>query len=578
MSQLYNCGFFLQLIFGSKLNVMRRFLLLLLLLVGFTQLYGQTYTKLRDSALNLMRGAKDSAGLRKSFDLYKKAFKQYPEKVDRLGLYKASVVAGELREFDSGFSYLERLLGFNTLSDPSWSYVAGPYTDYEFKNYKEDKRWQALVAKGIMLKNQFYKNLSDKQADFQQNEKTLLDFSKYKSGKSLYDAILAFNKFTPKKYRNYSIKTRVTDSLNTSYYLRLPDPYNPQKSYPVLFFLHGAVRGNALSEYQNESILGDWNRYYTKYADANQVIMIYPKASRQYNWMTPDDGFFMIPAMLKEVKKSINVDDDKVFITGHSNGATGSFSYLMKQQSPFAGFYGFNTQPKVYTGGTFIRNIQNRSFFNVSTDEDYYFPPDANDTLNVMMKKIGADYQDHRYNGWPHWFPQFDESEPAYPLLFDDLMKRKRNPYQTSLYWECDDLKYGESDWLRINSLDTLGTAKSWHKNINFDILKLVSYDQTRDTVLTTDTLLKAFNFPRKSAAVKANYQNNVFRIESSLTKSITIFISPRMVNMRKPVLVYLNGKKVAQHQPVYDRKFIAERFNRNFDRKALWVDHIDVK
>lgn len=112
--------------------------------------------------------------------------------------------------------------------------------------------------------------------------------------------------------------------------------------------------------------------------------------------MGPDDGFFMIPEILKEIKQTINVNDDKVFISGHSNGATGSFSYLMKQQSPFAGFYGFNTQPKVRTGGTFIRNIANRSYFNISTDEDYYFPPAANDSLNVIMTNLKADYQDHR--------------------------------------------------------------------------------------------------------------------------------------------------------------------------------------
>jgi len=47
----------------------------------------------------------------------------------------------------------------------------------------------------------------------------------------------------------------------------------------------------------------------------------------------------------------------------------------MNQPTPFAGFYGFNTQPKVFTGGTFVENIKNRSFINFSTDQDYYFHP-----------------------------------------------------------------------------------------------------------------------------------------------------------------------------------------------------------
>lgn len=120
--------------------------------------------------------------------------------------------------------------------------------------------------------------------------------------------------------------------------------------------------------------------------------------------MTSDKGFFIVPAIVKQLKKAININDNKIFITGHSNGATGSFSYLIKQPTQFAGFYGFNTEPKVYTGGTFIENVLNRSFINFSTDQDYYFPPNANDSLNKLMDSINADYKDYRYKGFPHWF------------------------------------------------------------------------------------------------------------------------------------------------------------------------------
>src|SRR5699024_9908672 len=132
----------------------------------------------------------------------------------------------------------------------------------------------------------------------------------------------------------------------TSYFIHLPKNYNPQKEYPLLFFLHGAVNGNKLQSFQTpELALHNWNRFYTKYASQNNVILVFPSGGEKYNWMYPGDGFFMVPEMLKRIKNSINVNDDKVFISGHSNGATGSFSYLMKQPTEFAGFYGFNTYP-----------------------------------------------------------------------------------------------------------------------------------------------------------------------------------------------------------------------------------------
>jgi len=292
--------------------------------------------------------------------------------------------------------------------------------------------------------------------------------------------------------------------------------------------------------------------------------------------MYPDKGFFMVPQILKNIKRFINVDDDRVFITGHSNGATGSFSYLMKQPSPFAAFYGFNTRPRVATGGTFIRNILNRSWFNVSTDLDYYYPPGAHDSLTKVMKSLGADYQDHRFNGFTHGFPQYNESEPAYKLLFADLDNRKRNPFKNTIYWECDDLKYGECDWMKITALDTTHTPATWQQNITFPIKKWIVLDK-KNVPHEVDTLVTAFNYRHRSGAVKATYENNVFTVETSDVRSFRLLLSPEMVDMSKPVSVIVNGKLYSKQQVKYNKEFMVDNFKNTLDRSAIWVNHIDV-
>jgi len=557
---------------------MKRLLIIVLLLFSYSQLSAQSYKKLADSALRLMWKAKDTVDYRKSLNLYEEAFKLYPKEINTTGLYKASVIASELKNNDKAFYYLEKILAMNNEENTTWDYLTFVYPQKEYENLFNDKRWSIILGKAENMKAAFFEKLSAKQKEFEKGAFKDLDLAQAKDGRQAYEMIKSFNNFQPKKEVNYSVKFNITDSINTSYFVSLPANYNPKKHYPVLFFLHGAVQGNSLSEYQMPSwVLEGWNRFYTKYAALNHVIMVYPKGSKKYNWMGPDDGFFMIPAMLKEIKQSINVDDDKVFITGHSNGATGSFSYLMKQQSPFAGFYGFNTQPKVRTGGTFIKNILNRSYFNVSTNEDYYFPPDANDSLNVIMTDLIADYQDHRYIGWPHWFPQFDESEPLYPMIFRDIAGRKRNPFQSNIYWESDDVKYARADWIKINQLDTLSKRANWHQNINFNIHKLLSYNK-QDSLITTDTLVKAFNFPRKSGVVKGLYKNNEFHLETSAVKSISVLISPEMVDMNRPIVIYVNGIKKATHKAIYDKNFIITNFRETYDRKAIWVDKINIQ
>src|SRR5690606_2824298 len=498
----------------------------------------ENYSTLTQKALETMWKSKDETGYKKALDMYEEAFRIYPDSIDGTGLYKASVLASELKDYDKAFKYLTPLVAMKIDKDgyQGWKYIVGKYSEKEYKNLISDARWSNLKINAQKDKKQFYNKLKEEEDEFYKASE--IDLSQIKNTKKLYKAIKQFAHYKPKNNQNYSISFIINDSLKTSFFIHLPKKYNPEKKYSVLFFLHGAVRNNALADYQlADWNLGNWNRFYTKYAEQNDVILVFPKGSKQYNWMTSDDGFFMIPEMLKQIKKTINVDDDKVFISGHSNGATGSFSYLMKQPTQFAGFYGFNTQPKVFTGGTFIENSKNRSFINFSTDQDYYYPPNANDDFTKLMNQINADYKEYRYNGFPHWFPKFDESEPAYVILFNDLLLRKRNPFPKTINWEFDDENYGNIDWISNIKLDTLSAKANWHKELNFKIDKWLSYDNN-DSLVAQVVDKNAFDFPRKSGKIKAEYNNNIFRIETSDIQSFSINISPEIVNIKKKVKV----------------------------------------
>ncbi|KFC19568.1 alpha/beta hydrolase-fold protein [Chryseobacterium sp. FH1] len=555
---------------------MRYCLALFLVVFGFLGRAQENYSTLAQKALETMWKAKDEAGYKKALDMYENAFKIYPDSIDGTGLYKSSVIASELKDYDKAFKYLAPLAAMETDEDgyPGWTYILDAETEY--KNLLSDARWVSLKAKALKDKEQFYAELLSRENEFYNASENNL--KEIRDPKILYQEIRKFNSYKQKNNRDYSISFKVNDSIKTSFFIHLPKNYDPSKKYPLLFFLHGAVKNNALADYQlADWNLGDWNRYYTKYAEQNDVILVFPKGSRQYNWMSPDDGFFMIPEMVKLVKRAINIDDNKVFISGHSNGATGSFSYLMKQPTLFAGFYGFNTYPKVFTGGTFVENIKNRFFVNFSTDQDYYYPPNANDDLNKLMNATKADYKEYRYNGFPHWFPKFDESEPAYKILFNELTKRKRNPFPKEISWEFDDEKYGTIDWLSDIKLDTLKPRADWHKDLNFKITKWLEYDE-KDSLITKTVDKNAFDFPRNSGKIKAEYDSNVFYIKVSKIKSFSIKISPEMVNLKKRVKVYINGKLYFNRKVEYDRELMLQNFENNKDREQVWVNSIELK
>lgn len=557
---------------------MKYYTVLFLLLFNFFAKAQKDYSALTEKASEVMEEAKDETGYRKALVLYEEAFRMYPENIDGEGLYSASVLASKLKNNDRAFQYLMSLslIKADGNNYPGWSYIIGKNSEKEYSTLLSDPRWNTLKQKAAAYKKLFYNELQEKENEFYLTHKNTL--KEIVNPETLYNEIKNFNPYEPKKDRNYSIAFKINDSVKTSFFIHLPKNYTPQKKYSLLFFLHGAVRNNELIDYQMADWnLSGWNRYYTKYAEQDDVILVFPRASKQYNWMLSDDGFFMIPEMLKQIKKAVNIDDSKVFISGHSNGATGSFSYLMKHPTPFAGFYGFNTYPKVFTGGTFAENIKNRSFINFSTDQDYYYPPNANDDFTKLMNGISADYKEYRYKGFPHWFPQFDESEPAYKIIFKDLKTRKRNLFPKEISWELDDNRYGNIDWISDIRLDTLSKKSSWHKELNFKINKWMAYDD-KDSLIVKDVNKNAFDFPRKSGKIKAAYDHNIFRIETSAIKSFAVNISPEAVDLKEKVKIYVNGKLYFNGKVKYNREFMLQNFNDTKDREQVWINYIEVK
>lgn len=547
---------------------------ILSLLLGM-HLSGQTsYSTLLRQGIKASADATDSTAFRNALILFQKAFTAYPDSIEEQGYYEASVLAAQLNEREEALHYLDSLVEMEGIYGPGYQFLLDEDAESEYKNLFREARWDTLLVRAQRQKEVFFRKLKNQEVEFfAQRPAPSLNEKK----EELYFQLKQSNNYKRKAQRNYSIMFHINDSIGSSYYVHLPADYSPDRQYPLLFFLHGAVRYSKLSDFQSEYILGDWNRFYTQYADKHDIILVFPQANKQYNWMSSDEGFFMIPAILKEIKTALNIDDNKVFISGHSNGATGSFSYWMKQPTPFAGFFGFNTQPKVCTGGTFLKNGLNRFFVNFSTDQDYYYPPQANDSLQVLASSLHLNYEDHRYNGFPHWFPQFNESESAYRIIFEKIRTHSRNPFPEEINWETDDIRYGRMDWLNILELDTLRSRADWHNTLNFGIHKWLEYNE-KEELTTKDVDRQAFDFPRKSGVINAKFDNNIFSIKTSCVKAFRLYISPEMVDIKQPISVYVNGERVFREKVKYDDEFMMSTFNEQKDRTQIWVNYIDIR
>ena len=165
-------------------------------------LHGQeNYSKLTEEALETMWEAKDTVGYRKSLDMYERAFSLFPDSIDEIGLYKVSVLASDLKEYDKAFKYLTLLFELkpNLTWDPNWSYILGEDSENKYKNLLSDIRWNDLRQKAVKAKQTFYEELNANEKEFYASNKVPL--YKGKDGKALYKEIRRKDGYLQKKTR-----------------------------------------------------------------------------------------------------------------------------------------------------------------------------------------------------------------------------------------------------------------------------------------------------------------------------------------------------------------------------------------
>lgn len=455
---------------------------------------------------------------------------------------------------------------------------------------RDDLQWQALMSQVSALREQERQEKIKASLPFRSYQQELglqanrhVDsLSQIKSAAALYKAI---QEGRPKHHytrngRYVYAWAKLADSLEFSYLIQLPLNFDPGRPHPLLVVLHGAVGRQSRIPDVSDSTTAfvPFGRMFMQKASESGFIAVFPNSSARYNWMMPDDGFELVPELVRQVKHLYAIDDSRVYVTGHSNGATGAFSYLMKQPGLFAAFSGLNNRPQVRTGGTFFRNALNRSFYNVATDYDYYFPLEGHRAVTGLAQKLGIDWRNQEISGHrSHGYlinTKDSLAHQVYGPLFDYMSGQTRNPFKSNLYWECDDTKHGRCDWLEIAKLDTARRAAVWQSPVN---VAATGWRDMMNPAVLLDSTSQAFELPRQSGAVQATYARNRFDLKTSRVGKVRIYLSPEMVDLKQNVKVAINGRTVFDGPVDMDRSFMLNQYRREMDRQAVWVNSLEL-
>lgn len=125
-----------------------------------------------------------------------------------------------------------------------------------------------------------------------------------------------------------------------SYFLMEPVNYNPNYKYPVVVVLHGISKRVYAAEYLAQE----------KFRDRYPTFVLVPLAPKRAFWEQPANDQYALPQLipypdhmpsvmnaLQTVSAKYQVDQDRIYITGHSMGGMGVIGALQNYPNVFAG-------------------------------------------------------------------------------------------------------------------------------------------------------------------------------------------------------------------------------------------------
>ena len=237
------------------------------------------------------------------------------------------------------------------------------------------------------------------------------------------------------------------------YDLNVPDSYDPARRYQVRVQLHGGVYGRDTSQPRGNGVIG--------LAGAEQIYVI-PYSWSEAPWWG-DAQLDNLSAILDRVKRTYNVDENRVALAGVSDGATAAYYVAMRDTTLYASFLPLNGYLMVLrnpsVGGAnvlFPNNLRSKPLFAVNGGQDPLYPTEIVEPSLEHLKAGGVVLEYHPQPEAGHntrWWPEIKD-------LFEKFVREHpRDPYPAKLSWEAGAGTRGNrAHWLII---DAVGSSRA---------------------------------------------------------------------------------------------------------------------
>ncbi len=204
-------------------------------------------------------------------------------------------------------------------------------------------------------------------------------------------------------------ETTITKKVAANYLLVKPEDYNPAEKYPLLIFLHG--RGEQGDDLERVKIHGPFK----KIAELNLPILVVAPQSPLDEWWDVD----VLDALTEELIDDLNVDDDRVYLTGLSMGGSATWELALRRPNRFAAIAPICGR----TAPSKAARLKNLPIWAFHGARDGVIP--ARETVNMINALQAADI-DARMTIYPEvghnsWTATYND-----PKLYEWLLRQER--------------------------------------------------------------------------------------------------------------------------------------------------------
>ncbi|MCC6740854.1 MAG: PDZ domain-containing protein [Planctomycetia bacterium] len=242
--------------------------------------------------------------------------------------------------------------------------------------------------------------------------------------------------------------------------IRVPEGYDPAKPHPVLVNMHGGVsRAEPIPVDQ----LGEGMAGMLSMLDEADLkpIEILPQGCAKCLWWT-ETGMAMVLGSVRLAATDCNVDMDRVFVTGFSDGGSGSWFYGAVNPTPFAGMIPLNGSPLVAEMGGFeihLANYRNRPVFACSNADDPLYPASIVQPVMDRIRALKAPLEFTMYETGGHSLTYVDPMTEPFLKWWNAT---RRDAWRDRVEWTRGEKGGARCDWLEIAEIGDTGSKTAW--------------------------------------------------------------------------------------------------------------------